>query len=442
VTIEVTAAPERPLTADARLEYAREHDVRHLEGATTGVVMATAFAVLAIGALFLPEHTPLSVTALVVSLLAYAVARSIEVEYAGTFVVVPTEAVFVVMWFVLPVHVLPLAVCGGALLGALPKVVRREVAPDRALVVNTASCWYAVGPALVLYLADVHAPRWQDVPVYGAALGGQFVLDFLTTFLLTRAAVGPVPLRTHLEDVRGAYQFDALLAPLGILAAFPAHAHPWAMLLLLPVLRPLTQLAAERREKNTKMLELSTAYRQTALLLGDVIEAEDEYTGTHSRDVVELVRAVARRLGLDGDEQNVAEFTALLHDVGKVKIPAEIINKPGPLDPDERELMNSHTILGHEMLEPIGGLLGRVGRIVRSCHEHWDGNGYPDGLAGEEIPLVARIVCACDAWSAMTTDRSYRPALSRREAAAELRRCAGTQFDPRVVDALAAELAL
>ncbi len=92
------------------------------------------------------------------------------------------------------------------------------------------------------------------------------------------------------------------------------------------------------------------------------------------------------------------------------------------------------------MLERAGGLLGEVGPFVRSCHEHWDGNGYPDRLAGAEIPLVARIVCTCDAWSAMTSDRSYRSALSQEDAAAELRRCAGTQFDPQVVEALVAVL--
>ena len=102
--------------------------------------------------------------------------------------------------------------------------------------------------------------------------------------------------------------------------------------------------------------------------------------------------------------------------------------------------MNTHTILGQEMLERAGGLLGEVGPLVRSCHEHWDGNGYPDRLVGEEIPLVARIVCTCDAWSAMTTDRSYRRALSHEAALEELRKCAGTQFDPRVVDALLAAL--
>src|SRR5205807_7482909 len=115
---------------------------------------------------------------------------------------------------------------------------------------------------------------------------------------------------------------------------------------------------------------------------------------------------------------------------------------PGPLDKTERALMNTHTIVGQTMLEQIGGLLGDVGGVVRSCHERWDGGGYPDGLAGEAIPLEARIVCACDAWSAMTSDRPYRKARSHDEAAAELRASAGTHFDPRVVDALLDVLAV
>jgi HD-GYP domain-containing protein (c-di-GMP phosphodiesterase class II) len=99
-------------------------------------------------------------------------------------------------------------------------------------------------------------------------------------------------------------------------------------------------------------------------------------------------------------------------------------------------VIETHTIEGERLLEQVGGLIGHVGRLVRSCHERWDGGGYPDRLAGEEIPLIARIVCACDAYSAMTTDRPYRAARTGEEALAELRRCAGTQFDPAVVDAI------
>ena len=148
--------------------------------------------------------------------------------------------------------------------------------------------------------------------------------------------------------------------------------------------------------------------------------------------------AVAERMELHEDARREARLTALLHDVGKVRIPKAIITKPGPLTPAERALIETHTVEGEQMLDQVGGLLGHVGRLVRSCHEHWDGGGYPDRLAGERIPLVSRIVCACDAYSAMTTDRSYRPARSAAEALAEMHRCAGTQFDPRVVDALVA----
>ena len=174
------------------------------------------------------------------------------------------------------------------------------------------------------------------------------------------------------------------------------------------------------------------------MLLGDVVEADDAYTGSHSRDVVTLVLEVSDRIGLHPRERRDAEFAALLHDIGKIKIPAEIINKPDKLSDEAWEIIKTHTVEGERLLSQVGGILGNVGRIVRSCHEDWDGTGYPDRLVAEEIPLAARIVRACDAFSAMTTDRPYRQARSAEEAVAELRRCAGTDFDPAVVDALAA----
>ena len=146
--------------------------------------------------------------------------------------------------------------------------------------------------------------------------------------------------------------------------------------------------------------------------------------------------AVADELGLDARERRAVEFVALLHDVGKVRIPKEIINKPGALTDEERAIINMHTIEGEHMLKKVGGLLGEIGTIVRSCHERWDGGGYPDGLAGGDIPLIARIVACCDAFNAMTTDRPYRAALPLGEALAELERGSGGQFDPAVVEAL------
>ncbi len=130
------------------------------------------------------------------------------------------------------------------------------------------------------------------------------------------------------------------------------------------------------------------------------------------------------------------EFAALLHDVGKISIPKEILNKPAKLTAEEFELMKTHTVEGQFLLDRVGGLLGRIGEVVRSCHERWDGQGYPDGLAGEKIPLASRIVFVCDAYNAMTTDRPYRRAMSTEEALSELKTNSGTQFDPTIVAAL------
>jgi putative nucleotidyltransferase with HDIG domain len=235
-----------------------------------------------------------------------------------------------------------------------------------------------------------------------------------------------------------AHRVDLLLSPIGLLVAFGAATQPFAVLLVLPLVRLFRIFAGERAARVEQTLELSSAYRGTALLLGDVIEADDEYTGQHTQDVVELTVAVADRLGVDEETRRAAEFGALLHDVGKVAIPNEIINKPGPLDDEEWVVMKTHTVEGQRMLERVGGLLARVGVVVRASHERFDGGGYPDGLVGEEIPLAARIVSACDAYNAMTTDRSYRKALTVGVAVAELRANAGTQFDPQVVEALVA----
>jgi putative nucleotidyltransferase with HDIG domain len=233
-----------------------------------------------------------------------------------------------------------------------------------------------------------------------------------------------------------AYGVDLALAPLGLLAAFAAIGMSYAFVLLLPVAVLLTIFARERKQRLEQEEELNVAYRRTMLLLGDVIEADDAYTGSHSRGVVELSLAVADRLGLDSRQRRNTEFAALLHDVGKIAVPKEIVNKPGPLDADEWKIMHKHTIEGEAMLNRVGGALAEVGRIVRSSHEHFDGSGYPDGLAGEEIPIEARIVTCCDAFSAMTTTRSYRKAMTLEAALTELRTCAGTQFDPDVAAAL------
>ncbi len=160
----------------------------------------------------------------------------------------------------------------------------------------------------------------------------------------------------------------------------------------------------------------------------------------HQRGVGALALAVGRRLGLDGEELDVLARAAELHDVGKIAIPDAILSKPEPLDEEEWRFMHRHTILGERILMAASALRP-VARLVRSSHERFDGGGYPDGLRGAEIPLGARIIFVCDAYDAMRTDRPYSPAISSAEAIAELRACAGTQFDPAVVETFIATLA-
>ena len=152
---------------------------------------------------------------------------------------------------------------------------------------------------------------------------------------------------------------------------------------MLAILRRLT---AERRSRIDQADALSQAYRGTAILLGSAIDADDGYTGQHSRGVVDLVRAVAEELGLPGDEVQRAEFTALLHDIGKIHVPKAILHKPGPLTPAEWEIVKRHPDDGARMLREVGGYLADIGALVRHHHERWDGGGYPDGLAGERDP--------------------------------------------------------
>ena len=169
------------------------------------------------------------------------------------------------------------------------------------------------------------------------------------------------------------------------------------------------------------------------------LEARDHYTAEHSRRVVELAGSVARRLGLDDGSVAAVERVAVLHDVGKVAVPDSILQKRGPLSESEWELMRQHPTVGARIVASTR-TLAHLATPIRAEHERWDGNGYPDGLHGEEIPIASRITLACDAYHAMTSERPYRAAMSEDEARAELLANAGSQFDPRVVEALLSEL--
>jgi putative nucleotidyltransferase with HDIG domain len=415
----------------------RARRTNHLAGreALSAFILGGGFLLAAgAAALFMPASERAPGTIVVVLLVAaYALAFTLDFEIVmGSFV--PTQLVLVPMLFVLPVSQVPLLVAGGILLGSLLDHARGVIRLER-IPLRLVNCWHALGPALVLGLVGEADPSVASVPIYIGALVAQIGFDFASSAAYERM-VGGVPSHRHLRAYGLAWLVDFSLSSVGLAIAFVAVDNPYGFLLAVPLIVLLSVFARERQVHIDHALELSSAYRGTAFLLGDVVEADDSYTGAHSREVVELTLAVCDELGLAASERRDAEFAALLHDVGKVRIPKDIINKPGPLSAEERAIMNTHTIEGERMLEKVGGLLGDIGSIVRFCHERWDGGGYPDGLTGADIPLVARIVACCDAFNAMTTDRPYRAALDPEEAVAEIERNAGKQFDPTVVGAL------
>lgn len=398
------------------------------------VLFAVVFLLAAVAlAVLLPSPRGLSVSTALGLTVAYAVASRVEFE-TGVGSTVPTQLVFVPMLFFLPTPAVPLFVAAGLLLGRLPRYLTGYTPINRA-VVELGDALYTIPPVLVLVAAGAETPALGDWPVYLLALGAQFVGDVAISSARLWLGLGTPP-SLAVGELGWIYLADTLLSGVGLLASLATVAEPYAYLLLLPLLILLAVLARDRRLRIAQSIELSTAYRGSALLLDRVVEADDRRTGEHGRGVVDLSMRVGEGLGLRNQDRVELEFAALLHDVGKLAIDNEIINRQGPLTQEEFTVIKTHTIEGHHMLEEVGGLLGRVGSIVRSCHERWDGTGYPDGLAGEAIPLVARIVFCCDAFHAMTTDRSYRAARSTERALAELRANAGSQFDPTVVEAL------
>jgi HD-GYP domain-containing protein (c-di-GMP phosphodiesterase class II) len=178
----------------------------------------------------------------------------------------------------------------------------------------------------------------------------------------------------------------------------------------------------------------TSASRQSRDVLLQALQERDPELGTHLDDVGRLAHATALKLGLPQELTEHVRTTGELHDVGKVAIPDAILNKPGPLDDSEWAFVRRHSEIG-ERIVGAAPALADIAPLVRATHERWDGHGYPDGLAAYAIPLAARIVAVCDAYDAMITERPYQRAMAPASALQEMRRCAGTQFDPDVVDA-------
>jgi putative nucleotidyltransferase with HDIG domain len=364
---------------------------------------------------------------LCVAVLALAMTARFDTPLGFT---VPTQLAFVPLLFATPVALVPVAVLVALLIVRVREVVFGDL-PASRLLITPSNAWFAIGP-VALFVATGVSPARAGALLLVAALLAQFAVDFSAAAL--REAVARGTNISALLREGWVYAIDAALAGVGLVVA--KSSSPAAVLTLVPLLGLLALFGHERSRRLEGVLELGSAYRGTALVLGDVVEADDGYTGEHCKSVVALALDVAGELGLDAQRRRNLEFGALLHDVGKIAIPKEIINKPGKLDPHEWTVIKTHTLEGQKMLERVGGFMREVGQIVRSHHERWDGGGYPDGLAGDQIPLEARIIACCDTWNAMRTDRSYRKALSHEVSLAELSANSGTQFDPEVVDAL------
>ena len=396
-----------------------------------GALLLAAVAALALLAPSDRALEPITALGLVA---VFAVAQQVQFE-VGIGYTVPTQLVLMPMLILAPPALVPLLVAAGLLAGRLPSYLRGEVHPSRVAFVLP-DAFYAIGPALVMAaLAPAHVGL-EDWPVLAVALGAQAVCDAGFTGLRIWLALGTPP-QMQVRLFAWVLTVDAALAPVGILAGVAGESQPLAVALVLPIMGLLAFFARERRAHIDKALALSHAYRGTALLMSDLLEADDAYTGgEHSHGVVALALDVGDALGLGARDRRNLEFAALLHDIGKIRVPDEIINKLGKLTDAEYEIVKRHPVDGQEMLERVGGVLAQVGIIVRHHHERWDGRGYPDRIAGEAIPLAARIISVCDAYSAMTTNRPYRAALPVADAVAELERCSSDQFDPNVVLAL------
>ena len=207
----------------------------------------------------------------------------------------------------------------------------------------------------------------------------------------------------------------------------------------------LERYAADLREtfkqERERSAELTRSYVATVRALSNAVEARDSYTGKHAERVAAYALEIARALGVSraggadlGTDLFEIEFGFLLHDIGKVAMPDAILFKPGALTDEERALMARHPVVGAEIMDGIE-FLEEASKVVRSHHERWDGNGYPDGLAGEQIPLTARIFAVADVLDALTTDRPYRPRMPLADARAHIDRASGSHFDPAAVEA-------
>lgn len=325
--------------------------------------------------------------------------------------------------------------------------VRRHPAPVASRLFNGANFAACTGLAALVYTlsggpvgdALVASPiRRTFLPIV-AATGVNFALNtWLVSLMLWlatprrrfRSSPGLIWRTEFAALLPGYYAFAFIGLLLGVLTL---HVHAAApLLVLVPLLVARGAFATAVRAQN--------AYETTVETLVTAIEAKDRYTRDHSGRVAMLTELLAREYGMRGDVLRTVRLAALMHDIGKIGVPTSLLTKPGKLTSDEYDAIKDHPLRGFDLVSEID-LIRDVVAGVRHHHERMDGSGYPDGLKGDEIPLIARIVAVCDAFDSMTSTRLYRRPKSTQEAFAELRRCAGAQFDPAAVDGLERALA-
>src|SRR3989442_4090289 len=323
-------------------------------------VLATAGFLAAVVALSL-TRPPQSFAILpaAISMLVLVVATRVSFDTPFGFPA-PPQLGFVPLVFSVPVALTPVAVLAALAIARLPDVVARDVPPSR-LLQTAGNSWFAIGPAAVFALADVE-PQHAAAAILLLALAAQFAVDFYVS-CLHDAIVRGATLVSQLREA-WVYAVDAALSGVALVVAEQVRAHPAAPLSLLPLLALIALFAHERHGRLQSLLELNNAYRGTALVLGDVVEADDGYTGMHCKGVLGLALAVGDEFRLDAERRRNLEFAALLHDVGKLAIPKEIVNKPGELEPQEWQVIKTHTVEGQKMLDRVGGFMRNVGLII------------------------------------------------------------------------------
>jgi putative nucleotidyltransferase with HDIG domain len=419
---------EQELLADT---FARVSSTLSRRARLTEALVGIAFAAAVAGIWVLQPPRAFEVLPAAASLLVLGLATRVRFDTPFGFTV-PLQLGFVPLLFALPLALVPIAVVVALMTAGLADVLAGRTPPSR-LLMTVGNAWFAIGPVAVFGIAHTQ-PGHASAGLLLGALGAQFTVDFIVS-AVRDLAERTASLLVQLRET-WVYAVDAALSGIALVVAEDVHATPLAALAPVPLLGLLAVFARERRDRLKGVIELSEAYRGTARVLGDVVEADDGYTGEHSKSVVALALEIGAQFQLSHEQRRNLEFGALLHDVGKIAIPKEIINKPGKLDPQEWTIIKTHTLEGQKMLDHVGGFMRDVGLIVRSHHERWDGGGYPDGLAREAIPIEARIITCSDSWNAMRTDRPYRKALSHETARAELEANRGKQFDPKVVRTL------